>query len=145
MAQNYVDNKQFYQLIKEYQQRRKQNPNERIPESIGQIIILMAKRLATRYNFNAYTFKEEMISDGILRAVEVFNNYDCERWNNPFAYFTKVIFQTYVQRIKKEKDERKKRDNLIMVSDIYTLQEGDDCMITKDQVIGDFAFDSGEW
>lgn len=86
-----------------------------------------------------------MVSDGVLRAIEVFDNFDAERFDRPFAYFSKIIFQTFVQRIKKEKAERTGRDNLIMVNDIFTLQEGDTCMVTKDQVVGDFQFDSGGW
>lgn len=34
------------------------------------------------------------------------------------------------------------RDKLIMVNDVYTLQEGDDCQINRDMIIGDFQFDS---
>lgn len=47
-------------------------------------------------------------------------------------------------RIKKEKAERNMRDRLIMTDDLYTLQDGDDCTITRDQVIGDYDFNSGE-
>lgn len=64
---------------------------------------------------------------------------------SPFSFFSKILFRCFIQRIKKEKEERKRRDNLIMVSEIYTLQDGDDCHINKDQVIGDFQFDSGDW
>lgn len=84
-----------------------------------------------------------MVSDGILRAVEAFKSFDPSKSSNPFGYFTKVIFRTFVQRIKKEKAERSMRDRLIMTDDLYDLQEGDDCHITKDQVIGDFDFNSG--
>lgn len=107
--------------------------------------MLIAQRLSTRYNFYGYTFRDEMVSDGILRAIEVFDNFDPEKSAYPFSYFSKVIFRSFIQRIKKEKAEMSKRNYLIMVDDIYTLQEGDDCKVTKDQIIGDFQFDSGDW
>jgi hypothetical protein len=52
MAINYIDNKRFTAAIREYYERKKLNPTERIPEEIGGYIILLAKKLATRYNFN---------------------------------------------------------------------------------------------
>jgi DNA-directed RNA polymerase specialized sigma subunit len=143
MATNYIDNKRFTAAIREFYERKLDNPRERIPEEIGGFIILLAKRLATRYNFNGYTYKDEMISDGILRAIEAFKSFDPTR-SNPFAYFTKVIYRTFVQRIKKEKAERSMKDRLIMTDDLFTLQEGDTCNLTRDQVIGDFEFNSGE-
>ena len=139
----YINNKRFSEAIIEYYERKKVNPNEKIPNEIGKYLILIAKNLGTRYNFNAYTFKDEMVSDGILRCIEAFNNFDPSR-SNPFAYFTKVIFRTFIQRIKKEKAERKMRDRLLMTEEIFNLQDGDDCMITKDQVIGDFQFNSSD-
>ena len=142
MAENYIDNERFHQLILDYHIKKKENPKERIPEEAGKMIILMAKRLATRYVFNNYTFKEEFVNDAILRAVEIFDNYDPIKYNKPFAYFTLVMWRTFLQRIQKEKQERTKREKLVMVDDIFSLQEGDDCRMNKDSMIQDFIFNS---
>jgi|MudIll2142460700_1097286.scaffolds.fasta_scaffold89359_2 DNA-directed RNA polymerase specialized sigma24 family protein len=142
MAENYIDNERFHQLILEYHERKKTNPKERIPEEAGKMIILMAKRLATRYVFNNYTFKEEFVNDAILRAVEIFDNYDPIKYDKPFAYFTLVMWRTFLQRIQKEKQERTKREKLVMVDDIFSLQEGDDCHVSRDSLIQDYIFNS---
>lgn len=142
MAEKFIDNERFHQLILEYHERKKQNPKERIPEEVGKMIITMAKRLATRYVFNNYTFKEEFINDAILRAVEIFDNYDPVKYDKPFAYFTLVMWRTFLQRIQKEKQERTKREKLVMVDDIFSLQEGDDCYVNKDSLIQDYVFNS---
>src|SRR5574343_15248 len=142
MAENYIDNERFHQLILEYHERKKLNPKERIPEEAGKMIIMMAKRLATRYVFNNYTFKEEFVNDAILRAVEIFDNYDPIKYDKPFAYFTLVMWRTFLQRIQKEKQERTKREKLVMVDDIFSLQEGDDCYVNKDSLIQDYVFNS---
>jgi len=89
-----------------------------------------------------YTFKEEMINDAILRAIEVFDNYDPEKFNRPFAYFTLVMWRTFLQRIQKEKQERTKREKLVMVDEIFSLQEGDNCLVTRDSMIQDYVFNS---
>lgn len=145
MTDIYVNNREFQQLIIDYKSIKSKNPQTKIPDSIGKILMLIAQRLSTRFNFNGYTFRDEMVSDGILRAVEVFDNFDPEKSSYPFSYFSKVIFRSFIQRIKREKTEMIKRNHLIMVNEIFTLQEGDDCRVTKDQIIGDFQFDSGDW
>lgn len=88
------------------------------------------------------TFKEEFINDAILRAVEIFDNYDPVKYDKPFAYFTLVMWRTFLQRIQKEKQERTKREKLVMVDDIFSLQEGDDCDVNKDSLIQDYVFNS---
>lgn len=142
MAENYINNDRFHQLILEYHEKKKLNPKERIPEEAGKMIILMANRLATRYVFNGYTFKEEMINDAILRAVEIFDNYDPIKYDKPFAYFTLIMWRTFLQRIQKEKQERTKREKLVMVDEIFSLQEGDGCAINRDSFLQDYIFNS---
>jgi len=83
-----------------------------------------------------------MINDAILRAIEVFDNYNSEKYSRPFAYFTLVMWRTFLQRIQKEKQERTKREKLVMVDDIFSLQEGDDCYVNKDSLIQDYVFNS---
>lgn len=106
------------------------------------MLMLIAEKLASRFNFMSYTYRDEMIGDGILRAVESLKSFDTTR-PNPFGYFTLIIYRTFVQRIKKEKQERDTRDKLIMVEEIFSMQDGDTSQLTKDQVIGDFVFNSG--
>lgn len=89
-----------------------------------------------------YTFKEEFINDAILRAVEVFDNYDPVKFDKPFSYFSLIMWRTFLQRIQKEKQERTKREKLVMINEIYTLQEGDDCLMNRDSLIGDYVFNS---
>lgn len=142
MAENYVDNEKFHNLILSYHERKKFNPKEKIPEEIGKMLMLMANRLATSFRFCRYTFKDEMISDAILRSIEVFDNYDPVKYSRPFAYFTLVMWRTFLQRIKKEKLEITKREKLIMVDEIYSLQEGDTCAVNRDTMLQDYVFNS---
>lgn len=140
---NYVNNNDFNNEIISYYERKKLNPTEKIPDSIGNMLMKMAIKLASRYNFQNYTYRDEFIFDGILRCVEVFGSFDPNKSANPFGYFTTVLFNSYRQRIKKEKAERSMRDNLIMTQEIYSMIEGDDCSnFNRDIMIGDYQFDS---
>ena len=69
MAEHYIDNKTFYEAIKQHRSNIKQaeadgKPKPIIPNYIGSCILLIANRLATKPNFINYSYKDEMISDG---------------------------------------------------------------------------------
>jgi hypothetical protein len=141
MTINYVDNTEFLELLNNYIQDRDQRklegrPPPVIPNEIGKIFIQIANRLSSRYNFNGYTFKDEMISDGILNAVEAINSFDPEKSSNPFAYFTQIIFWAFVRRIEKEKKERKIRDKLMFDDDnvTFSTQDGEQFDISCDEI-----------
>ena len=108
---HYVDNKKLYQAIVEYRKVIKeceQNGKERppIPRYVGECMLLIAKRLSTKPNFVNYPYREEMISDGIENCVCYFDNYNPDRYDNPFAYFTQIIYYAFHRRINKEEKNR---------------------------------------
>lgn len=108
---NYVDNQKFYQEIVEYHRlcaeaKLNGKPEPRLSNYIGICIKSIAERLATKPQFINYSFREEMISDGIENSFLYFKDYDPNRGNNPFAYFTQVIYYAFVRRINKEEKNR---------------------------------------
>jgi hypothetical protein len=105
---HYVNNKDLYaamvefkNLVNEAKATGKQNP--RIPHYVGESIMKIATHLAYRPNFANYTFREEMISDGIENCLLYINNFDPAKSQNPFAYFTQIIYFAFIRRIQKEK------------------------------------------
>ena len=75
----------------------------RIPHYIGEAIMKIATHLAYKPNFSNYTFREEMISDGIENCLLYLNNFDPAKSKNPFAYFTQIIYFAFLRRIQREK------------------------------------------
>lgn len=137
---NYVDNAEFLRLLTVYSEerkRREQNdlPKNRVPEEIGRIFIDMATKLANRFNFTGYTFKEDMIGDGILNAIEAINNFDPTKSANPFAYFTQVIYWCYVRRIQKENKDHKTKMEFAFSIDAFVQDENSDHSITSDSAL----------
>lgn len=107
---NYIDNKKMYQALCEYSKERdtaleagRRKPQ--IPNYIGECFLLISNRLATKPNFINYTYKDEMISDGIENCIMVVDNFDCNKFTNPFAYFTTIIYYAFLRRIEKEKKQ----------------------------------------
>ena len=110
MAKNYVNNKSLLQALIDYKAACKEaedsgEPNPKIPEYIGECIFLISTRLATKPNFSGYSYKDDMISDGIENCIQYIHNFDPEKSENPFAYFTQIIWFAFLRRIQKEKEQ----------------------------------------
>lgn len=105
---NYVDNKVLYDNIVKYKIKTRQakdnnQPIPTIPDSIGIDIINISKGQAKNKNFCNYTFRDEMINDGIENAIKSIETFNVEKYDKPFAYFSRVIYFAFVRRIQKEK------------------------------------------
>jgi DNA-directed RNA polymerase specialized sigma24 family protein len=46
-----------------------------------------------------------MISDGIENCLQYLKNFNPDKSNNPFAYFTQIIYYAFIRRIQKEKKQ----------------------------------------
>ena len=77
----------------------------RIPDMVGAALLKIANRLSTKPNFINYTFREEMVSDGIENCINYIGNFDPGKSKNPFAYFTQIIYYAFLRRIQKEKKQ----------------------------------------
>jgi len=107
---NYVNNPDLLAALIDYKALCKEaedagDKNPQVPEYIGKCILLIATRLATKPNFSGYSYKEEMISDGIENCLMYIHNFDPEKSSNPFAYFTQIIWFAFLRRIQKEKKQ----------------------------------------
>jgi hypothetical protein len=108
---HYVDNIKFFEEIVEYKKQVKRSvrlkePAPRIPEYVGSCIWKIANKLANKPSFMNYSFREEMISDGIEKCILYFDRYDPKIGRNPFAYFTQIIYYSFVHRINEEEKNR---------------------------------------
>jgi len=135
MADHYIDNKTFYEAIREYRNSIKEAeasgaPKPIIPNYIGKCILLIANRLATKPNFINYSYKDEMISDGVENCIMYIDNFDPDKSTNPFAYFTQIIYFAFLRRIQKEKKHLYIKHQVFRQSaisdELYDIQDGDD-------------------
>jgi hypothetical protein len=121
-SEHYVNNKDFLAALIKYREDveisfiqkngRPPTKDERgkswdtkppIPRYIGECFLKIANHLSFKPNFVNYMFKEDMISDGIENSVQYIHNFDPEKSNNPFAYFTQIIHYAFLRRIQREK------------------------------------------
>ena len=107
---HYVDNKQLLAAMIVYKDEvknalEKETERPRVPNYIGECIMKIAQHLSYKPNFINYTYKDEMISDGIENCLLYIDNFNPEKSSNPFAYFTQIIYYAFIRRIQKEKKQ----------------------------------------
>ncbi len=107
---HYVNNPDFLAALIKYKEEFKRCEVEgktapRVPAYVGECIYNIATRLSHKFNFTNYSYREEMVSDGIENCLIYLNNFDPEKSNNPFAYFTQIIYFAFLRRIQKEKKQ----------------------------------------
>ena len=106
----YVNNADFLKALTDYKEacilaKKNKTSAPPIPNYIGQCWMKIAEGLSHKPNFINYTYRDEMISDGIENCLMYFNNFDPAKSKNPFAYFTQIIYYAFLRRISKEKKQ----------------------------------------
>ena len=107
---HYINNGDFLKALIEYQEqcqtaKNKKQEDPQIPNYIGECFLKIAEHLSRKPNFMSYSFREEMIGDGIENCLMYFRNFNPEKSKNPFAYFTQIIYYAFLRRIAKEKKQ----------------------------------------
>ena len=133
-SEHYVDNKRLYAEMQEYLNAVKEaeesgDDKPRIPEYIGECLLKISTRLSTKPNFINYTYRDEMISDGIENCVNYIGNFNPEKSTNPFAYFTQIIYYAFLRRIQREKKQlyikHKSLERSLVFDELASHMEGE--------------------
>lgn len=132
-SEHYVNNKEFLAAMVEYKKlvnkaKREGKKDPRVPDYIGECFLKIANHLSYRPNFINYTYRDDMISDGIENCLQYLNNFNPDTSNNPFAYFTQIIYYAFIRRIQKEKKQTTIKQRMIQEAnyDDMALQPGED-------------------
>jgi hypothetical protein len=108
---HYVNNADFCEALVKYKldvaECQELNlPKPQIPNYIGECFIKIAEGVAKKPNFFNYSYKMEFISDSIENCLMGFENFDVNKSQNPFSYFTQIIFFCFLRRIAKEQKQQ---------------------------------------
>ena len=125
---HYINNKEFLANISEYREKRIEaeecgDPKPQVTNYLGECFVKIANHLAYKSNFVNYTFRDEMILDGIENCLTYMDNFDPAKSKNPFAYFTQITYYAFVRRIQKEKRQMETKFKYIKSLDIDQILE----------------------
>tara|TARA_B110000967_G_C18901961_1_gene576512 strand:- start:9860 stop:10465 length:606 start_codon:yes stop_codon:yes gene_type:complete len=128
---HYIDNKEFLRAISEYRETRltaleAEEPKPRVTHYLGECMVKIANHLAYKANFVNYTYRDEMILDGIENCIRYIDNFDPAKSSNPFAYFTQITYYAFLRRIQKEKKQLDTKYKYIQSMDMHELMSSGD-------------------
>ena len=107
---HYVNNQEFLKSLIDYREMckiAKENGTEepKIPNYIGECFMKIAEGLSHSHSFVNYTYRDEMVADGIENCLMYFRNFDETKSEKPFSYFTQIVWYAFVRRIHKERKQ----------------------------------------
>ena len=131
---HYINNPDFLQALVDYKEEQKRCKTNKLPEPpipnyIGECFMKIAEGLSHKPNFINYTYRDEMMSDGIENCLMYFDNFDPAKSKNPFAYFTQIIYYAFLRRIQKEKKQlyvKYKATEQMGILDEFEMLESED-------------------
>lgn len=107
---HYINNADFCKALVDYQEavalaKKEGRSKPKIPNYIGECFMKIAEGLSHKPNFINYSYRDEMVGDGIENCLMYFENFDTTKSSNAFAYFTQIIYFAFLRRIQKEKKQ----------------------------------------
>jgi hypothetical protein len=134
-TKNYINKEEFLSELVKYRKNIEEaslhgKPVPRMPDVLGKTFLVLCQRMATMHNFRNYTFIEDMVADGYENCVKVALSFDPEKSQNPFGYFSQVVWRAFLRRIKAEKKFLKVRvaaaERASIFGELSSVQDGDD-------------------
>ena len=92
---------------------------------LAKMFMKLCERYATRGNVRGYTYNDEMRGQAILQLTQIGLQFDESKSNNPFAYYTAAVTNSFVRVINIEKRNQNIRDDILEMNNFnpsYTRQ-----------------------
>ena len=140
---HYVNNKQFSQAVVDYANETKAareagESDPMVPNYIAECLLKMNEGLSHKSNFVRYTYREEMVMDGVENCLKALSNFDASAATrsgtpNAFGYFTQIAWFAFLRRIAKEKKQNDVRLKFIAESgmDEFMIDPDEDPEVAK--------------
>ena len=127
---HYVNNRQFSYAVVDYvteanDAKAKGEKNPVVTDYIATCFMKICEGLSHKPNFVRYTYRDEMVMDGVENCLKAIYNYRIDASTrtgkpNAFSYFTQIAYFAFIRRIVKEKKQADIKFKFITVTIIYT-------------------------
>lgn len=85
----------------------------RITEELGRMFLKLAERYAQRSNWRGYTYVDEMKGQAVLQLSQIGLQFDESKSENPFAYYTAAVTNSFTRVLNIEKRVQNIRDDML--------------------------------
>lgn len=119
---NYLNNKD---LLIEIRKSKEQDPPQ-MTDKLAHMLQTLAARYGKRGNFSGYSYNEDMQAFAVMMLVRTWKAFNPELSQNPFAFFTQCIKNSFIQFLNQESKHRRIRDELTVDKGLdasYAYQE----------------------
>lgn len=94
-------------------------------KKLAHMFMKLCERYATRSNWRGYTYNDEMRSTALLQLSQIGLQFDESKSENPFAYYTAAITNSFTRVLNIEKRNQNLRDDILEMNGLtpsYTRQ-----------------------
>lgn len=112
------DNKQPFQVgkshwIGDFEHGEFSKDHGQMTRKLATMFMKLCERYATRSNWRGYTYNEEMRGQALLQLSQIGLQFDESKSQNPFAYYTAAITNSFTRILNLEKKNQNIRDDML--------------------------------
>lgn len=85
-------------------------------DNLARMFLKLCERYGTRSNVRGYTYNDEMRGQAILQLTQIGLQFDESKSDNPFAYYTAAVTNSFVRIINIEKRNQNIRDDILEIN-----------------------------
>jgi hypothetical protein len=140
---HYVNNRDFSYAVVDYVKACEVAGEEGrkspvVTDYIATCFMKICEGLSHKPNFVRYTYRDEMVMDGVENCLKAIHNYNIDAATrtgkpNAFSYFTQIAYFAFIRRITKEKKQADIKYKFMEQADIESLIAGTDSYSQIDQ------------
>lgn len=97
----------------------------KVTPKLANMYMKLCERYSHRYNWRGYTYVDEMRGQALLQLAQIGLQFDESKSQNPFAYYTAAITNSFTRVLNIEKRNQNIRDDILEMNDLapsYTRQ-----------------------
>jgi hypothetical protein len=101
----------------------------KMTNTLAMMYMKLCERYGTRANWRGYTYNDEMQSQALMQLSQIGLQFDESKSDNPFAYYTAAITNSFTRILNIEKKNQAIRDDLLEVNNMmpsFTRQNEND-------------------
>jgi len=101
----------------------------RTTNKLANMYMKLCERYSHRYNWRGYTYVDEMRGQALVQLAQIGLQFDESKSNNPFAYYTAAITNSFTRVLNIEKRNQNIRDDILEMNDLtpsYTRQHSNE-------------------
>ncbi len=117
-------------------------------DNLARMFLKLCDRYATRGNVRGYTYNDEMKGQAILQLTQIGLQFDESKSDNPFAYYTAAVTNSFVRIINIEKRNQNIRDDILEMNGMnpsWTRQNSGGGQFTERPAPGGGDGGSSDW